>query len=173
MDKNVKIVKKVNVRVGDEVVVIAGKDKGKKGKIVSVNPETNKCIVGNVNFVIKHKKARSQTQKSERKKQESGIDISNVEILCPKCGKATRVSHAEKEGAKHRVCKKCGEVIDKKYVKIKAKDKAEDKKTEENDKTEKKPLQRREVKHTAESVIKKTSKVAAKINTPRKLGGGE
>jgi large subunit ribosomal protein L24 len=166
-----KEIKKVNVRVGDEVVVITGKDIGKKGKITAVNPETNRCIVTGVNMIIKHKKARSQAQKSERKRQEGSIDISNVQIVCSKCGKATRVGSKEIVGVKHRICKKCGEILDKKYVKPKTKDKTDDRK-EEAAKTEKKPLVRREIKHTAESVIKKPNvKIAPSTKLPRKMGG--
>jgi transcription initiation factor TFIIIB Brf1 subunit/transcription initiation factor TFIIB len=95
-------------------------------------------------------------------------------IICPRCDKATRVGKEVVENSKHRVCKKCGEVLDKKYVKPKKKDTAGDKKETETEdkKTEKKPLQRREVKHTAESVIKKpaaTIKPSTKL--PRKMGG--
>jgi large subunit ribosomal protein L24 len=176
--KNEELKKKkysnVNVRVGDTVLVISGKDKGKKGKVENVNPETNRCVVTGVNMVIKHKKARSQTQKSERKSIEGTIDISNVMIICPKCDKATRVSNTRKDGIKHRICKKCGEVLDKKYIKPKKKDIADDKKEAEPEdkKAEKKPLQRREVKHTAESVIKKpTSTVKPSTKLPRKMGG--
>jgi large subunit ribosomal protein L24 len=170
----IKTVKKVNVRVGDTVLVISGKDKGKKGKVEQVYSETNRCVVTGVNMVVKHKKARSQTQKSERKTMEGTIDISNVMIICPKCDKATRIGHAVKDSSKHRICKKCGEVLDKKYVKPKKKDAAQEQKElkDEQKKTEKKPLARREVKHTAESVIKKpavTIKPSTKL--PRKMGG--
>jgi large subunit ribosomal protein L24 len=174
MEHKVKEVKNVNVRVGDEVVVIAGKDIGKKGKVTAVNPETNRCIVSGVNMITKHKKARSQGQKAERKKLEGSVDISNVQILCAKCDKATRVGHAEVSGIRHRVCKKCGAVLDKKYIKAKTKDKAEDKKEEaKEEKAAKKPLQRREVKHTAESTIKKPAgaKVSPSTKLPRKMGG--
>jgi large subunit ribosomal protein L24 len=172
--KKEKEIKKVNVRVGDTVVVISGKGKGKKGKVENVDMETNRCVVTGVNMVIKHKKARSQTQKSERKSIEGTIDISNVMIVCPKCDKATRVGSSKKDGVKHRVCKKCGEVIDKKYVKPKKKDTADEKKEAEAEEktTEKKPLQRREVKHTAESVIKKpTATIKPSTKLPRKMGG--
>jgi ribosome-binding protein aMBF1 (putative translation factor) len=95
-------------------------------------------------------------------------------IVCPRCDRATRVAHIEKDNSKHRVCKKCGEVLDKKYVKPKKKDAPIDKKEAEGEekKTEKKPLQRREVKHTAESVIKKpTTMIKPSTKLPRKMGG--
>jgi large subunit ribosomal protein L24 len=173
MNKNIKVIKKVNVRTGDKVLVISGKSKGKTGKVEKVIPEDNRCVVSGINMVIKHKKARSQTQKSERKEVEGTIDISNVMIVCPKCDKATRIGNEVRGGAKHRICKKCGEILDKKYVKPKKKDVADEKKETEGEekKAEKKVLTRREVKHTAESTIKKPSKVTAKTAFHRNMGG--
>lgn len=166
-------VKKVNVRVGDEVVVIAGTYKGKKGKVTAVNPEKNTCVVKDVNIVTKHKKMRKQGEKSERKTMEGGIDISNVQIICGKCNQATRVANKVEGDVKHRVCKKCGNVLDKKYVKPKAKAVEEKPEEVKEEKVAKKPLQRREVKHVAESTIKKptTAKVAPSTKLPRKMGG--
>ncbi|KAI4454063.1 50s/60s ribosomal protein l14/l23 [Holotrichia oblita] len=154
---------------GDQVVIIAGKDKGKKGKVILVDPVAMRCVVEGVNIVVKHKKARGANQKSSRDKQPGSIAISNVQILC-KCGKATRVGH--KDG--HRVCVKCGEVLDKKYVKPKAA-KVEDQAAEkpEEDKAEtKKPLVRREVKHTADVKIKKPANIGGPSagSTHRKVG---
>ena len=163
---------KTNIKRGDTVVVIAGKDKGKKGKVLFVLPEENKCVVDGVNVVIKHKKARSAQQKSAREKKAGTIDISNVQLLC-KCGKATRVAHKVVGGKSIRFCNKCNETLDKKHVKV-VKEKA--KETEAADKKEettKKPLQRREVKATADSNIKKPAKVqtSSSMNLPRKTGG--
>ncbi|MCL2570055.1 MAG: 50S ribosomal protein L24 [Firmicutes bacterium] len=142
---------RTNIKRGDSVVVIAGKNKGKKGKVISVNPDDNTCVVDGVNIVIKHKKARSAQQKSSRDKKAGNIDISNVMILC-KCGKATRVSRKEVGGKMVRYCKKCDEILDKKFVKTKEKVKEVEAKEEE--KADKKPLKRREVKATAESTVK-------------------
>lgn len=164
-------VKKVNVRVGDTVLVLAGNYKGKKGKIIAVDPEHNTCKVEGVNIVTKHKKMRRQGEKSELKKMEGAINISNVQIICAKCGKATRVAHKIEEGHKHRVCQKCGNVLDKKFVKAKAKDTENQEaaaKTEET--VAKKPLQRREVKHVAESTIKKPAAKKAETATTAKEG---
>jgi len=154
-----------SIRRGDTVVIIAGKDKGKKGKVVFVDPINGRCVVEGTNIVIKHKKARSANQKSSREKQPGSIDISNVQIIC-KCGKATRVGH--KDGK--RICVKCGEVLDKKYVKPKEKAKEETEIVEE--KAEKKPLVRREVKHTADVKIKKPTNMGAPSAgaTHRKIG---
>jgi len=161
-------VNKVNVRVGDTVVILAGNYKGKKGKIIAVNAEKNTCKVEGVNIVTKHKKMRKQGEKSELKKMEGSIDISNVQIICGKCSKATRIAHKIEGDVKHRVCKKCGNVLDKKFVKNKAKD-AEVKEAATEEKVAKKPLQRREVKHVAESTIKKPA--AKKAETTTAEGG--
>lgn len=165
-------VKKVNVRVGDTVLVLAGNYKGKKGKIISVDPENNTCKVEGVNIVTKHKKMRKQGEKSELKKMEGSINISNVQIICGKCGKATRVGHKIENDIKHRVCQKCGNILDKKFVKAKAKD-AENQETAATAKAEtaKKPLQRREVKHVAESTIKKPA--AKKAESAETTKGGK
>lgn len=165
-------VKKVNVRVGDTVLILAGNYKGKKGKIISVDPENNTCKVEGVNIVTKHKKMRKQGEKSELKKMEGSINISNVQIICGKCGKATRVGHKIENDVKHRVCQKCGNVLDKKFVKAKAKD-AENQEAAATAKPEaaKKPLQRREVKHVAESTIKKPA--AKKAESAATAKGGK
>jgi len=164
----------VSIRKGDTVVVLAGKDKGKKGKVLGVDPVANTCVVEGVNIVVKHTKARSAQQKASRSKKPGAIHISNVQILC-KCGKATRVSYKVNEkGFKNRACNKCGEILDKKYVKAKekAKDDVEDKKDDAEKKdVAKKPLQRREVKSTADVKVKKPDggKPAAG-STHRKIG---
>jgi large subunit ribosomal protein L24 len=161
----------LSIRKGDQVVVIAGKDKGKKGKVIYVDPEDQTVIVDGVNIIIKHRKAKNQKQKSGRDKKAGAIHVSNVQILC-KCGKATRVGHKIENGKKNRVCAKCGEVLDKKFVKVKEKTKeeavVEDKDTKE--KVDKKPLQRREVRAHAESNIKRPQNVKT-VSGHRKLGG--
>lgn len=162
-------VNKVNVRVGDTVLVLAGNYKGKKGKVIEVNVEKNTCKVEGVNIVTKHKKMRKQGEKSELKKMEGSIDISNVQIICGKCSKATRVAHKIEGDVKHRVCKKCGNILDKKFVKNKAKDAEVKEAAASEEKVAKKPLQRREVKHVAESTIKKPA--AKKAETATAEGG--
>ena len=158
-------VNKVNVRVGDTVLILAGNYKGKKGKIIEVNSEKNTCKVEGVNIVTKHKKMRKQGEKSELKKMEGSIDISNVQIICGKCSKATRIAHKIEGDVKHRVCKKCGNVLDKKFVKNKAKDAEVKEAATTEEKVAKKPLQRREVKHVAESTIKKPAAKKAEATT--------
>ena len=112
----------MTVKKGDTVVVIAGKDKGKKGKILEVFPKDNRVIVDGVNIVSKHKKARTQQEQSAIIKKTAPIDASNVMVVCGVCGKATRVAHREIDGKKVRVCKKCSASLDKEYVKQNKKD---------------------------------------------------
>lgn len=161
---------KVRIKRGDTVVVISGKDKGKKGKILAVDVDNGTVVVDGVNMVTKHKKARSAQQKSAREKRPGNIHISNVQILC-KCGKATRVGYKFVGDKKVRVCAKCEEVLDKKFVKVKEKAKEEVVEEKKEEKTDKKPLQRREVKATADTKIKKPESVSKTMNLPRKTGG--
>ena len=107
----------MTVKTGDNVLVIAGKDKGKTGKVTAVNAGANKVLVENVNIVSKHQKPRSQQDKGGIFKRPAPIEASNVMVVCPVCGKATRVAHAEVDGKKVRVCKKCGASLDKDFVK--------------------------------------------------------
>ena len=111
----------MHVRSKDQRVVISGKDKGKKGKITAAYPKTGKVVVAGVNMVTKHQKARNAMQPGGIIHKEAPIDASNVMLVCPKCGKAARVSHkvtmveTENGGKKRkmiRVCKKCQAEID-------------------------------------------------------------
>ena len=107
----------MTVKKGDNVLVIAGKDKGKTGKVLEVFPKDNRVLVDGVNIVTKHKKARTQQEKSEIIKKTAPIEASNVMVICGTCGKATRVGHKEINGKKARVCKKCSASLDKEFVK--------------------------------------------------------
>lgn len=111
----------MHVHSKDQVVVISGKDKGKKGKILTCYPKTGKVVVEGVAMVTKHQKARSQGEKGGILHMESAIDASNVMIVCPKCGKAVRTGHKvsvvkDENGKNHRKvireCKKCHAEID-------------------------------------------------------------
>ncbi len=111
----------MHVKTKDTVIVISGKDKGKKGKITAAFPKLNRVTVEGVNVVTKHQKARNAMTPGGIIHKEMPVDASNVMLVCPKCGKATRVNNkAEKvtddNGKAHRklirVCKKCGAEID-------------------------------------------------------------
>ncbi|MBQ8183058.1 MAG: 50S ribosomal protein L24 [Clostridia bacterium] len=101
---------KVHVKTGDEVIVIQGKDRGKKGKVLQVSPSEGKVIVEGVNIVSKHVKPRKMGEAGGIIKAESALYADKVQLICPKCGQATRVGHIIEDGKKFRVCKKasCG-----------------------------------------------------------------
>ena len=100
----------MNFKTGDKVVVIAGKDKGKEGKVVTAIPSKNKVIVEGVAMVKKHQKARMQGQESGIITREAAIDASNVMRVCPSCKKAARTGiKVLEDGSKVRYCKKCNE----------------------------------------------------------------
>ena len=120
----------MKVKVNDNVLVLTGKYKGKQGKVLKADPKAGTVIVEGVNIVHKHEKARKANETSRIVTEESPIDVSNVELVCDKCGKATRVGHMVVDGKKMRVCKKCGAVLDKAYVKKAKKAAAEPEKTE-------------------------------------------
>ena len=100
----------MKLKTGDKVVVIAGKDKGKEGKIVAVDKKNNRVMVEGVNMVSKHTKPNAQNQQGGIIKKENFIHDSNVMYLHN--GKATRLGAMIKDGKKVRVAKKTGEVID-------------------------------------------------------------
>jgi large subunit ribosomal protein L24 len=99
------------IRKGDKVVVLAGKDKGRTGEVLSVQPKDDKAIVRGVNLIRRHQK-QSQTQEGGIISKEAAIQLSNLAIADPKDGKPTRVGFRfEKDGKKVRVAKRSGEVI--------------------------------------------------------------
>ncbi|HIY78355.1 MAG TPA: 50S ribosomal protein L24 [Candidatus Borkfalkia excrementavium] len=110
----------MNVKLNDNVVVIAGQDKGKTGRVVATSPKAGRVTVQGVNLQKRHQKARKANAVSQIIEREGAIDVSNVMVICDKCGKATRVKHAfvETDGKKKkvRVCK-CGNVLDKAFKK--------------------------------------------------------
>lgn len=103
---------KLSVKKGDNVLVLTGKDAGKTGEVLSVNVENSRVVVNGVNIQSHHKKPRSKDDKGGIKKYEGAIDVSNVQVVCPACKKATRVARKEEDGKTVRVCKKCGAVLD-------------------------------------------------------------
>ncbi|AEX85285.1 50S ribosomal protein L24 [Marinitoga sp. 1135] len=104
----------MKVKKGDLVRVISGKDKGKEGKVLRVMPKLNKIIVENVNIVKKHQRPTQQLREGGIIEQPAPIYANKVMVVCPNCGKPTRVGYRVlEEGKKVRVCRKCNEIIDK------------------------------------------------------------
>ena len=105
------------IRKGDEVIVIAGRDKGKRGTVTQ-RVSAERVVVEGINLVKKHQKPRGQGMPGGIIEKEAPIDASNVMVICPKCGKPTRIGHVFIEGEgkasrrKRRVCKQCKAVFD-------------------------------------------------------------
>ena len=106
----------MNVKVNDNVLVIAGKDKGVQGKVLATSPKANTVVVEGVRVQKKHEKARKANETSKIVEVPGPIDASNVKVVCPACGKAVRVKYSVVDGKKARVCA-CGAVLDKAYSK--------------------------------------------------------
>ncbi len=104
---------KLNIKKGDNVMIITGEDAGKKGKVLKVLPEEQRVVVEGRNKVTKHQKPRNQRDSGGIVEREAAIHVSNVMVVCPKCGKATKTGIKAVEGKdkKVRVCKQCGAEI--------------------------------------------------------------
>jgi len=108
----------MNIKKEDKVKVLTGKDKGKSGKVLQVLPARGKVSVEGLNLLIKHMRPSKRGEKGQRIEFPAFVDASNLAVLCPKCGKATRVAYKvakdenSKTSKKYRVCKKCQEAID-------------------------------------------------------------
>ena len=101
----------MKIRKDDKVVVLSGRDKGKEGKVLRVDPAAGKVVVEGVLMATRHRKARKQGEESGIIQMETPIYASKVMLICPKCGKPTRVGHTVVDGNKVRACKKCGAAI--------------------------------------------------------------
>lgn len=158
---------KMSIKKGDTVLVIAGKDKGKTGKVLETSPKDSKVLVDGVNIVTKHKKPKSQQDKGGIVKKPAAIEASNVQVVCGVCGKATRVSHKTVDGKNVRICKICGASLDKEFAKTVKKDtkkaektvKKEEKTSEKAEKAEK--TQKTEVKAVKTKTATSSAKPAA------------
>jgi len=103
----------MNIRKNDTVLVIAGKDRGKKGKVRFAYPKEQRILVEGINFIKRHTRARGQVRQAGIIEREAPIHISNVMLLCARCNHPARVGYRILEdGRKVRICHSCGEVID-------------------------------------------------------------
>jgi large subunit ribosomal protein L24 len=103
------------IRKNDNVLVIAGKDRGKRGRVLRMTPDKNRLVVEGVNIMKRHTKANPQKNiKGGLVEREAPLHASNVQLVCPECGKPTRIGKKILEdGRKVRVCRKCEGVVDK------------------------------------------------------------
>ena len=107
------IPKKMNIKTGDTVVVISGKDKGKTGTVLSAYPKENKVMVEGVNIVTRHTKARNANDAGGRIERPAALYASKVMLYCDSCKKGVRVKKSVVDGKRVRTCAKCGKVFDK------------------------------------------------------------
>lgn len=171
----------MKVKKNDTVKVITGKDAGKTGKVLVALPKEGKVVVEGVNIQKKHKKARNAQDVSKIVEQNGAIDVSNVMVVCPKCGKTTRVGYKTEGDKKVRVCKHegCNAVIDvaeTKEVKKATKKAAADKSTEKKTAEKKTATKKTATKKTAEAGEEKktvTKKATATKKTTAKKAEAE
>ncbi len=132
----------MKIKKGDTVKILYGKDNGKTGPVVAVDLKNDKVVVSGVNIYKRHLKGDGRTKTSEILTIEKPLSISKVMLVCPLCGKATRIGLRRTDGKVVRICKKCGKVI-------------------EDKKEEKVEVKKEEKKTTVKKVVKKETKVKA------------
>lgn len=102
----------LKVKKNDKVRVISGKDKGKTGKVLRIEPDKNKIYIERINIIKKHTRKKGQNQPGGIISKEGPIHLSNIRVICPNCGKLSRVGFEIKDsGEKVRICRKCGQQI--------------------------------------------------------------
>ncbi|MCH5162680.1 MAG: 50S ribosomal protein L24 [Clostridiales bacterium] len=156
----------LNVRKGDNVKVLTGKDKGKTGKVIATDPKSGRVLVEGVNIATHHMKARSANEQSGKRKVEAPLDVSNVQIVCPSCGKSVRVRHQEIDGKNARICAKCGASLDASLKADKSKKKADKK-------AAKKKADKEVAEETAATEPEKAEKAAPKKKSTKKPAESE
>ncbi|PJE57957.1 MAG: 50S ribosomal protein L24 [Candidatus Portnoybacteria bacterium CG10_big_fil_rev_8_21_14_0_10_36_7] len=99
----------MNIKKGDKVLILSGKDRGKTSRVLKALPESERLIVENINMVKKHKKPRNQGEKGQVVLVPRSLHISNAQLICSKCGKPTRVGRKITDKKTFRACKKCNQ----------------------------------------------------------------
>lgn len=101
----------MKIHKGDQVLIISGKDRGRKGKVIEAFPKKEKIVVDGINLRKKHVRAKKSGEKGQIIQMPAALDVSNAKLICQKCGKAARVGYKVTEEKKYRVCKKCKQEI--------------------------------------------------------------
>lgn len=101
----------MKIKNGDTVLIISGKDKGKKAKVIRVLIEENRIVVEGANLRKKHTRPKKQGEKGQIVEIAAPFNVSNVKLICPRCKKATRIGYRVTEKNKFRICKKCNQEI--------------------------------------------------------------
>lgn len=101
----------MKIKKGDQVLIISGKDRGRKGKIIETFPKKDKVVVEGINLRRKHMKPKKSGEKGQIVEMPGPFDVSDVKIICSKCGKAARVAYKVEAKKKYRICKKCRKAL--------------------------------------------------------------
>ncbi len=101
----------MKIKKGDTVLIISGKDKGRTGKVTKALPKKGGILVERINLKKKHVRPKKQGEKGQVVDVPALLEVSNVKIICPKCGKAARVGYKVEGEVKNRICKKCKQII--------------------------------------------------------------
>jgi len=101
----------MKIKKGDTVLIISGKDKGKKGKVVKAFPKADRVLIEGINLRKKHIKPKKSGEKGQIISLPLPIHVSNAKMICSKCGKPTRIGYKIEAGKKFRICKKCGQEV--------------------------------------------------------------
>jgi large subunit ribosomal protein L24 len=101
----------LNIKKGDTVKVLSGKEKGKSGKVLEVFPKLGRLSVEGLNIRVRFSRPKKQGEKGQRLELPAPLNVSKVILICPNCGKATRVGHEVNDNGNFRKCKKCGKVM--------------------------------------------------------------
>lgn len=101
----------MKIKKGDNVLIISGKDKGRTGKIMKAFPKELKILVEGINLKKKHVRPKKEGEKGQVVEVPAALNICNVKVVCPKCGKATRIGYKLDKNVKNRICKKCKQEI--------------------------------------------------------------
>jgi large subunit ribosomal protein L24 len=101
----------MKIKKGDTVLILSGKDRSRKGKVLEAFPKESRILVEGMNLRKKHQKPKKSGEKGQIVEMPGPIHISNVKLICPKCGKATRIKYKITEGKRYRICRNCGQEI--------------------------------------------------------------
>lgn len=101
----------MSIKKNDTVKVLAGKDRGKTGKVLEVSPKTGKIVVEGINIAVRFSRPKRQGEKGQRMELPAAMLAGKVMLVCPHCGKTTRVGHELNDNGNFRKCKKCGQLI--------------------------------------------------------------
>jgi large subunit ribosomal protein L24 len=101
----------MKIKKGDTVLIISGKDRGRKGKVIEALPQKGKIVVEEINMIKKRVRPKKSGEKGQMVKLASAFDASNAKIVCPKCGEASRIAYKKEKDKKYRICKKCNQEL--------------------------------------------------------------